>query len=167
MAAHHTPSNEPSESGVPDHAEVAFHPPVLLGLALVLGFVLRWAAPLRWLPSSLSQWLGPLLTSLAFFVFFWAVFIMLRKNVSIPTHTATAALVLHGPYRFSRNPIYLAMVVLQVSIGVWANSLWFLGLAAVSAVLLQWGVIAREERYLTRKFGEVYTAYTAQVRRWL
>ncbi len=167
MTADHTPNNEPPGSGVPDHAEVAFHPPVLLGLALVLGCVLRWLAPLRWLPSSLAQWLGPLCTTLAFVFFFWAVFSMLRERVSIPTHTPTAALVWRGPYRFSRNPIYLAMVALQVSVGVWANSLWFLGLAAVSAILLQWGVIAREERYLTRKFGEDYTAYTARVRRWL
>ncbi len=167
MAARHTPSNAPLESGGPDHAEVAFHPPVLLGLALVLGFALRWLTPLHWLPSSLAQWLGPLLTALAFVLFLWAVITMLRQHISIPTHTPTAAVVSHGPYRFSRNPIYLSMVALQVSIGVWANSLWFLGLAAVSAVLLQWGVIAREERYLTRKFGEVYTAYTAHVRRWL
>ncbi len=74
---------------------------------------------------------------------------------------------LRGPYRFSRNPIYLAMVLLQLGFGVWANSLWFFALAILSALLLAWGVILREERYLEHKFGDGYVAYRTRVRRWL
>ena len=71
-----------------------------------------------------------------------------------------------GPYRFSRNPIYLGMVLLQIGVGDWSNSLGFIGLAALSVVLLNWGVISREERYLARKFGQPYLAYKERVRRW-
>ena len=59
------------------------------------------------------------------------------------------------------------MVALQVGVGIWANSGWLLGLAALSAGLLWWGVIAREERYLERKFGAAYLEYKARVRRWV
>ncbi len=59
------------------------------------------------------------------------------------------------------------MILLQVGIGIWANSPWFFALAILSALLLRWGVILREEQYLEHKFGDGYTAYKAQVRRWL
>ena len=59
------------------------------------------------------------------------------------------------------------MILLQLGTGIWANSMWFLLLAAASAGLLMWGVISREERYLERKFGERYSLYKADVRRWI
>ena len=59
------------------------------------------------------------------------------------------------------------MALLQLGLGVWANSLWFFVLAILSALLLTWGVILREERYLERKFGDGYRVYRARVRRWL
>jgi protein-S-isoprenylcysteine O-methyltransferase Ste14 len=59
------------------------------------------------------------------------------------------------------------MLLLHVATGIWANSLWFLGLAVASAVLLWWGVISRKERYLEQKFGAEYLLYKGRVRRWL
>ena len=76
----------------------------------------------------------------------------------------TNAIVVRGPFRFSRNPIYVSMLFLQLATSIWANSLWFLGLTVVLAVLLWWGVISREERYLERKFGAEYLSYKARVR---
>ena len=67
----------------------------------------------------------------------------------------------------SRNPIYASMVALQVGVGIWSNSGWFLLFGALSAGLLWWGVISREERYLERKLGPTYLAYKAHVRRWI
>lgn len=151
----------------PDHAGVLFHPPPLLAVALVLGLVTQWLLPIRVPPDGLSKSLGPVITAASFGLFFWAVRAMLAGNGSIPTNKPTNAVVIRGPYRFSRNPIYLAMLLLQVGIGIWSNSLWYLGLAVVSAVLLWWGAISREERYLARKFGVEYTSYKATVRRWL
>ncbi len=91
---------------------------------------------------------------------------MHRGNASIPTNEPTNSLVFTGPFSFSRNPIYLGMVSLLLGVGIWANSLWFIGLAALAVVLLSWGVISREERYLERIFGEEYLTYKRQVRRW-
>ncbi len=111
--------------------------------------------------------IGPIVTAASFGWFFWAVYTMRTGDASIPTSEPTNAIVVRGPFRFSRNPIYLSMLLLQVGISIWANSLWFLGLAVVSAVLLWWGVIVRKERYLAHKFGAEYLSYKGRVRRWL
>jgi protein-S-isoprenylcysteine O-methyltransferase Ste14 len=134
---------------------------------LVVGFLARWLVPLHFLAPALSTPVGLMITVASFSVFFWAVYTMRRGNASIPTGEPTNAIVVQGPFRFSRNPIYLSMVLLQVGIGIWVNSLWFVGLAVTAAVLLWCGVISREERYLERKFGAEYLSYKGRVRRWL
>ena len=146
---------------------MAFHPPFLLLFALAAGFLARWLTPLAFLPLEVSRYAGPLLTVASFGPFLWAGYSMRAGGASIPTGEPTETIVVRGPYKLSRNPIYLAMVLLQAAVGVWANSLWFFVLAAVSAILLWWGVISREEQYLERKFGAEYVAYKARVRRWL
>ena len=152
---------------VPDHADVAFHPPVLLLLSLILGFAGRCLAPLQFLPQAASVPLGSVPVATSFACFIWAVVTMRRAGASIPTGEPTEAIAIRGPYRWSRNPIYLSMVALQVGVGIWSNSGWFLAFAVLSAGLLRWGVISREERYLERKLGSTYLDYKARVRRWV
>ena len=160
-------TQEPQRPEPLDHAGVAFHPPLLLAPVLVVGFLARWVVPLNFLSRALSLSIGPIVTAASFGWFFWAVYTMRTGGASIPTGEPTKAIVVRGPFRFSRNPIYLSMLLLQVGISIWANSLWFLGLAVVSAVLLWWGVISREERYLEHKLGAEYLSYKRRVRRWL
>ena len=155
------------EAERPDHAGVAFHPPLLLVASLGLGFLLGWLAPSPVLTSTASAMIGPTIAVLSFGMFFWAASTMLRGHASIPTNTPTDAFVAGGPFRFSRNPIYLSMILLQLGVGVWVKSLWFFVLAAISVALLTWGVIVREERYLERKFGAEYLSYKSRVRRWI
>ena len=150
-----------------DNAGVRFHPPLLLAGAIATGFIGRWLAPLTFLPEGLGSSMGPAVTVFSFGLFFWAGHTMHRDGGSIPTGEPTEVIVSRGPYRFSRNPIYLAMLLLQIGISLWANSLWFIVLAAISAGLLVWGVIRREERYLERKFGAAYVSYRMRVRRWI
>ena len=161
------PAAQNTEPEPPDSAGVAFLPPQLLALVIILGFLARWIAPLDILPRTVSTIVGPIVTAASFGLVFWAVYTMRIGGASIPTNEPTTTLVVRGPYRFSRNPIYLAMWLLQVGVGIWANNLWFFGLAALSVMLLWWGVISREERYLERKFGAQYSSYKARVRRWL
>ena len=149
-----------------DHAGVAFHPPLLLVASLGVGFLLRWLAPLPVFTSTASV-LGPGIVALSFGIFFWAVGTMLRGHASIPTNKPTDAIVAGGPFRFSRNPIYLSMILLHVGVGAWTKSLWFFVLAAISVALLTWGVILREERYLERRFDDEYLSYKSRVRRWI
>ena len=134
---------------------------------MLVGFGARWIVSLEWVPGALTVSVGPAVTAVSLGLFSWAVYTMRAGDASIPTSQPTNAIVIRGPFRFSRNPVYVAMLLLQLGVGIWANSLWFLGLAAISAVLLSWGVISREERYLERKFGMEYLAYKSLVRRWL
>ena len=154
---------------LPDHAGVAFHPPLMLGFLLAVGFGLRALVPLPIpsVPEGIASIGGPIIVVVALVLAIWAARTMRAGGASIPTNESTDAIVSAGPYRFSRNPIYLAMVVLLVGVGVWANSLWLIGMAVVDAILLVWGVISREEAYLRRKFGTEYADYTKRVRRWL
>ena len=110
--------------------------------------------------------MGPIFVAASFGIFLWTTYVLHRGGASIPTNEPTDALVVKGPYRFSRNPIYLSMVSLLIGVGIWANSLWFIGLAVLAVVLLNWGVISQEERYLGRKFGSEYLNYKKRVRRW-
>jgi protein-S-isoprenylcysteine O-methyltransferase Ste14 len=160
-------SRESAGSERPDNAGVAFHPPVVPALSLALGFLGRWIVPLTFLPGDAPEILGPFVVTVPLGLFGWAVYTMHAGHTSVRTSDPTDTIVVNGPFRFSRNPIYLSMVLVVCGVGVWANSLWFLGWAGVSAALLWWGVISREERYLERKFGPQYSAYKKRVRRWL
>jgi len=117
--------------------------------------------------STVPSIIGPAIVALAFAIFFWAARTMRRGHASIPTNTPTDAIVTGGPFRFSRNPIYLSMILLQLGVGAWTTSLWFFVLAAISVGLLTWGVILREERYLEQKFSNEYVSYKSRVRRWI
>lgn len=151
----------------PDSADVAFHPPILLLGLLVAGSVLWRTSALPFLPDSVSRLFGPAITCGALALFGWSVLTMLRAGANIPTHRPSAVIISHGPYRVSRNPIYLAMLLLIIGIACWLNSAWFLLLAPVFVGLITSGVIMREERYLSAKFGTEYDDYCARVRRWI
>jgi len=90
-----------------------------------------------------------------------------RAHTSVDPVKPTTALVTEGPYRYSRNPIYVALTLLYLGVAFLVNALWILLLVVPVLLVMRYGVIAREEAYLTRKFGDAYRQYTAQVRRWL
>jgi protein-S-isoprenylcysteine O-methyltransferase Ste14 len=98
---------------------------------------------------------------------FSAIACFLRAGTNVPTRRPATALVINGPYRFSRNPIYTGMIVLLLGIGVMVDSAWILAMAVPLALVLRYGVIAREERYLEAKFGAPYRAFRENVRRWI
>jgi len=91
----------------------------------------------------------------------------LRAATPVPTNEPTRALVTTGVHRRTRNPIYLGMFLIYGGIGVAAHSTWILVLVLPLAILIRYGVVAREEIYLERRFGDVYLDYKRRVRRWL
>jgi protein-S-isoprenylcysteine O-methyltransferase Ste14 len=93
--------------------------------------------------------------------------VLSRAHTPVDPRRPTTALVTEGPFRYSRNPIYVALTLLYLGVAFLVNALWILLLAMPALVVLHYGVIAREEAYLARKFGTAYHQYTAQVRRWL
>ena len=87
--------------------------------------------------------------------------------VRAPGSGTTTAIVRTGPYRFSRNPIYLAFSILQLGVACWVNSAWLIATLLAAVGLMASVVIPREERYLARRFGAEYLDYKRSVRRWL
>lgn len=157
-------------SEAPDHAGVRVPPPVLFLGALLLGIGLEWLWPLSWLdgaPGSLRYGLGGGLALAGAALMAAALRLFRKAGTAIPPWEPTTALVTAGIYRRSRNPVYLAMVLLYVGLALIAAASWPLLLLVPVLVTLQIAVIRREEAYLERRFGEVYRHYRARVRRWL
>ena len=85
----------------------------------------------------------------------------------LPAGRPTTAIVENGPYRFTRNPMYVAMSCAYIGLSLLLNTVWALLLLPMVVIVVDRLVIRREERYLADKFGEPYRAYCARVRRWL
>ena len=100
-------------------------------------------------------------------LFAWAIATITRAGSNVPTNRPTISIVDTGPYRFTRNPIYLGMMLALVGLAIAFDSLWPLVMLVPFALVIRYGVVAREEAYLERMFGEVYRRYRARVRRWL
>lgn len=150
-----------------DAPDVAFHPPFLVVALAVTGWMLWRETPLPFLPTVASRPLGAVLGVVSFGLFSWAALALHRAGTNIPTNLSATALVTSGPYRFSRNPIYLGLAIGFAAVAAWLNSAWFLVMTALFVGLVTAGVIVREERYLHVTFGAAYEKYRASVRRWL
>jgi protein-S-isoprenylcysteine O-methyltransferase Ste14 len=150
-----------------DHADIAVVPPALVAGSVLLGFVLQKVAPNPVLPKRVRRGLGLALTVSAFAVAFSALRELREAHTPFDVREPTTAVVTTGIYAYTRNPLYLAMMMLYLGIGSLRNSRWHWLLALPTAVALQVAVIAREETYLERKFGAEYLDYKAHVRRWI
>jgi protein-S-isoprenylcysteine O-methyltransferase Ste14 len=151
-----------------DTANVIVRPPIAWALAVLAGLALNWVMPLPFLPAVVSAgWLGAIVFALALALVAWAISTMTRAGSNVPTRLPTTTIVKTGPYRFTRNPIYLGMVLGLIGLAIAFNSLWLLMTLVPFALVIRYGVITREEAYLERKFGDGYRRYRARVRRWL
>ncbi|HEU0116712.1 MAG TPA: isoprenylcysteine carboxylmethyltransferase family protein [Thermomicrobiales bacterium] len=150
-----------------DNAGVIAPPPLIYAGAVVLGLLAQRAKPLPLAPRALARPLGALLAAGALLLGGWAAGTMRRAGTPLAPREPSTALVTAGPYRFSRNPIYLAMTLLGAGIALLTNAAWALAAALAAAGIVDTGVIEREERYLQRRFGQPYADYRARVRRWL
>ncbi|BDZ45327.1 methyltransferase family protein [Naasia aerilata] len=97
----------------------------------------------------------------------WALWLMARFRTALLPGGSTRTILDRGPFRVSRNPLYLGLIALDAGLALLASSFWALVLVPVGVAALWWGAIAPEERYLSEKFGADYDAYRARVRRWL
>jgi protein-S-isoprenylcysteine O-methyltransferase Ste14 len=147
-----------------DSSGAAVRPPIAWALTVVTGLALDWLYPLPFLPAA---WAGGLVFLAGLALLIWAATTFRRAGTQIPTTEPTTRIVTDGPYRHSRNPIYLGMLLGLVGLALGLDSLWLLILLVPFFLVIRYGVVAREEAYLERKFGNVYLAYTSRVRRWL
>lgn len=150
----------------PDTAGVIAPPPVIFGVALLLGWLIGWAVKLPFLPPPFARSLGTILAALALAVAGWGAWTMRRARTAVDPYHPSTALVRTGPFRYSRNPLYVALTMLSLAVALFAGSLWMALLVIPAVIVLRFGVVAREEAYLGRKFGDDYRRYTGEVRRW-
>ena len=156
-------------SGVP-HPGVRYPPPLLFLAGLAAGWLLHRVYPAV-LASGAARgatlvlaWVAILLWAL---LTMWAVVSFRRARTAIIPNRPATMLVLGGPYRFTRNPMYLGFVLFYIGATLFLNSVWPLLLLPLLLAVLYTTVIRREENYLAAAFGPAYEAYRTRVRRWL
>jgi len=150
-----------------DNPGVIAPPPLIYAGALSAGLLVNWRLRAPFLPRRLARTLGPLFIVCGFAVGLLGFREMRRAETNVDPYKAATTVVTTGPYRFTRNPMYVGFTLMYVGLSALTNALApVLLLPAVFAVMRR-GVIEREERYLERKFGDEYLQYKERVRRWI
>lgn len=150
-------------------ARVRFPPPfvffglTLAGLGLHYGLV-PWPTPLERAGRLLA---GALVGGAGLALALTARVMFKRSGQDPAPWKPSPSLLLRGPYRFSRNPMYLGVGLLQAGIGLALDDLWITFFAPVSLIVVHYIAVLPEEAYLAERFGEAYTKYRETVRRWL
>lgn len=149
-----------------DKPGVIVWPPLLFGVGVSAFLLLGWLWP--WPASShpSSVWVGMALLFLGAALNVWGVLTLRKAGTNINPSLPAIALVTSGPYRFTRNPLYLAGSLLLLGLSLVLNNLWGVLAIIPLLIILHFGVILREERYLEAKFGESYRRYGSTVRRY-
>lgn len=150
-----------------DIAGVVAPPPLIYAVPLLVGLLLHWLRPVPLSSRGVMRSLGVLCIGAGAALIVSGVRSMHHVGTEPDPRTPSTALAIEGPYRFTRNPLYLGMTVLYSGITLLANALWAALFLPVVLAVMGRGVIAREERYLDRRFGDEYRAYRLRVRRWL
>ena len=152
----------------PDTPAVHIPPPVIVAVFLGVGlladyfFKAGFSTARWWL-----DWLGYAMTVLGFAIALWCAYLYHKSRTSILPHTADSHMIETGPFAWSRNPIYLSMLLVFAGMCLWMNAPIALLFIIPTYLALRYYVIAREEAYLSRRFGEPYMSYQSCVRRWL
>ena len=142
-------------------------PPLLFLGALGLGLFLHWLMPVQLFPFIFSRPLGAALFIGALAVGVWGSRTMRRAGTNVRPDRPVIVLVTSGPFRFSRNPLYLSLTAFYLGITLLFDALWPLVTLVPTLVVVHWGIVLREERFLDAKFGDGYRTYKTRVRRWL
>lgn len=150
-----------------DHAGVRVPPPLIYVAGFLVGLGAEQVAGTPSLPLPMAIGAGVLGGALEALLDGGAMRRFLRQDTPMEPWKPASALVTTGPYRFTRNPMYLGMACLYTGLALAFGLLWSLALLPVVLVLVDRLVIAREERYLERRFGDSYRDYRTRVRRWV
>ncbi len=147
-------------------AGVVAFPPLIVGVPLVVGLALQQVLPLAPLQAPLRL-PGVIALVIGLALVAWTIRTMRAHRTQVNPFLPTSELVTDGPFRWSRNPIYLGFCLAYLGAGFALRAGWVVLFFPLVAAVLDVGVIRREERYLRRLFGPAYEAYRAKVRRWV
>ena len=150
-------------------AQVRFPPPLVFLGCILLGVAFQYVVVPAPVPvGRASSTIGGILILMAGLGFIASARILFSRTGQNPIPwKPSPELILKGPYRFTRNPMYIGITLFELGLGLTVNNLWISSLAATALLTVHFIAVRPEERYLSDKFGESYKAYLAQVRRYL
>lgn len=149
-----------------DNAGVIARPPLLYAAAFVIVLALRWFWPLPLLGHAVALSAGVSMIVLGVAIAMAGRRALQAAATNVHPMRPTTAIVTSGPYRFSRNPLYVALTIVFLGLALVFNTAWGFVVLVPLVVTMHCGVVRREERYLERKFGDVYRQYRSKVRRY-
>lgn len=163
------PSDHTHEASARDTAGVIAAPPLLFGAALIIAFALRAIRPIRIAspPGGTLRLAGVALIVAGLLLSIAVVRAFGRAGTQVSPYRETTRFVTYGPYRYTRNPDYIGQTLTYAGIAIVSDSWWPLFFLPLVLIVVQYGVVRREERYLEAKFGQEYRDYMARVSRWL
>ena len=153
--------------GPDDKPGVIAFPGALYAAAFAIAFGFNLAWPLQVLPQPAARWSGIALCAAGAALILWGIVAMRRARTNIYPGLPATALVTDGPFRFTRNPLYVALTILFAGLALEVDMAWGFIVLAPLLLVMHYGVILREEHYLEGKFGDAYRAYRQRVRRYL
>ena len=151
---------------IKDNPGVIARPPRLYLGALAIGLLVDWAWPVAVIPTAYQFALGGICGATGLTILFQAMRQFQAQGTNVPTNQPATALVTDGAYLYSRNPIYVGLSFLYFGVVLAVDSVWVLGLLVPLLVVMRYGVINREERYLETKFGQPYAEFKRVTPRW-
>ncbi len=148
-------------------AAVKFPPPLIFLSVIFFSYVLHYFWPIGIADVLFHKYIGIIILGLGISIVIIGKNTFSRAQTNIEPWKPTKKIITTGIYKYSRNPIYLALCVMQVGIGIIVNSLWMIISLAISVALVYHTAIKKEEIYLAAKFGDEYKIFKNKVRRWL
>ncbi|MGH8716274.1 MAG: methyltransferase family protein [Burkholderiales bacterium] len=149
-----------------DNPGVIMLPPLLYGIAFVGVLALRWFWPMPIFDNAVAFWPGLALVVLGAGIAIWGRNALRAAGTNVNPSLPTTAIVTSGPFRFSRNPLYIAITLVYIGLTLAFYTWWGIVVLVPLLILMHRGVVLREERYLDEKFGETYRQYCSKVRRY-
>jgi protein-S-isoprenylcysteine O-methyltransferase Ste14 len=156
-----------NDNELPDNPGVIAPPPLIYAGPLAIGLLLNLKFPMRFLPRKVAAILGVTLIGASVGLVSQAYQRMKRAGTNVDPYEPATVLVTEGPFKFTRNPLYLSVTLFYAGVATLVNALWAMLMLPIVLFVMNRGVVEREERYLERKFGEQYTQYKGRVRRWI
>jgi len=150
-----------------DNPGVIAIPPLLYLGAFIVFLILQWLWPMPIGRRSVVLWPGLVLSGLGVGLAIWGRRTMIAAGTNVRPTLPAKVLVASGPFRYSRNPLYIALTLLYVGLTMIVDTWWGLIVLVPLLAVMHVGVVLREERYLARKFGESYEQYRSTVRRYV
>ena len=156
-----------SNKTAPDKAGVIIFPPLLYVLFLVAGILFSYFFPHQILSFPVALSLGLFIFVIGFATLFTAANLFVKSKNPVNPSGSTQLIISSGIYKYTRNPMYVGLTIIFIGISLIFNAWVSFILLIPLLVIVQKGIIEREEKYLTRKFGNQYLSYKSKVRRWL